>query len=184
MCYRNPVQPNYSWTENYFDKREVSLKPGWQFNRFFDRLNHGLNHLISVTDELGQDLGHDLGGQKILLNCHPGLNCPKIHKVWANSRNLVHGMIFWAVPVDVHACRRADLGGDEERHVGEFLEELRLLAADVDADRVVVLLHLDTVLGRVRVATCDELKGHSKVRVWKLWSSCECPELFLKWGPC
>ena len=37
---------------------------GWQFNRFFDRLNHGLNHglnhLISVTDALG----HDLGGQK------------------------------------------------------------------------------------------------------------------------
>ena len=60
MCYRNPVQPNYSWTENYFDKREVSLKPGWQFNRFFDRLNHGLNHLISVTDALGDDLGHDL----------------------------------------------------------------------------------------------------------------------------
>ena len=39
---------------------------GWQFNRFFDRLNHGLNHLISVTDALGDDLGlgHDLGGQK------------------------------------------------------------------------------------------------------------------------
>ena len=33
---------------------------GWQFNRFFDRLNHGLNHLISVTDVLG----HDLGGKK------------------------------------------------------------------------------------------------------------------------
>ena len=32
---------------------------GWQFNRCFDRLNHGLNHLISVTDALG----HDLGGQ-------------------------------------------------------------------------------------------------------------------------
>ena len=39
---------------------------GWQFNRFFDRLNHGLNHLISVTDALGDNLGlgHDLGGQK------------------------------------------------------------------------------------------------------------------------
>ena len=32
---------------------------GWQFNRLFDRLNHGLNHFTV----LGDDLGHDLGGQ-------------------------------------------------------------------------------------------------------------------------
>ena len=67
-------------------------------------------------------------------------------------------MTFSVVPVDVHAGGRADLGGDEERHVGEFFEELWLLAPDVDADRVVVLLHLDTVLGRVRVAARDELE--------------------------
>ena len=36
------------------------LGSGWQFNRFFDRLNHGrnhgLNHLISVTDALGGEV--------------------------------------------------------------------------------------------------------------------------------
>ena len=71
-------------------------------------------------------------------------------------------MIVSVVPVDVHAGGRADLGGDEERHVGEFFEELRLLAPDVDADRVVVLVHLDPVLGRVRIAARDELARKGK----------------------
>ena len=50
---------------------------GWQFQRIFrppnSRPKDGRwlkNERLRVGDELGN--GHDLGGQKILLNCHPG----------------------------------------------------------------------------------------------------------------
>ena len=49
---------------------ECSMRSGWQFNRFFGRLNHGLNHGINhgrirnTNDALGDDLGHDEGGRK------------------------------------------------------------------------------------------------------------------------
>ena len=59
---------------------------GWQFNRIFRPLNRPpkdgrrpKNEQLRVGDELDDDLGHDLGGQKILLNFHPGpkISCTK-----------------------------------------------------------------------------------------------------------
>ena len=44
-----------------------------QFKRIFRPPNRRpKDERLWVGDELGNDLGHDLGGQKILLNCHPG----------------------------------------------------------------------------------------------------------------
>ena len=31
----------------YFPTLDPRAKPGWQFNRFFDRLNHVLNHCLT-----------------------------------------------------------------------------------------------------------------------------------------
>ena len=65
-----------------FPPRERFGRSGWQFNRIFRPPNRPpkdgrrpKDERLWVGDELGDDLGHDLGGQKILLNCHPGVHC-------------------------------------------------------------------------------------------------------------